>query len=575
MQVEVYHRARQRRQRQGYGKNHRMKRYKDVTRAKAAGVTFTPKPLADFVARQISSLISHPVRGILRICDPAMGEGALLLSLLAELKSKKFVNLIIHGFETNPVLFATAQTQLRHHYPGFPLHLHLRDFLEAADLPEIGLFDVVIANPPYVRTQILGAAHAQRLAARFGLSGRVDLAHAFLAAISGVLPEDGVAGVILSNRFLSTRSGTASRHTLLKNAALKHVWDLGDTKLFSAAVLPAVVLMGKQEKAKTVPRFSSIYETTAPMERQASDALQALDHDGVVALPDGRRFRVTHGQLDSSAAVWRIKTARNDAWLARVMERTWGTFNDVGKIRVGIKTCADEIFIRSDWELLPKQEQPEPELLRPLTSHHIARSFKAHAVAPGRRVLYPHAVHNGERLALDLSAYPRAAAYLERHREILSSRSYLAQAGRRWYEVWVPQDPAAWQYPKLVFRDIARAPVSWIDLAGTVINGDCYWLTAAPARSELLWLAAAISNSPFIEEFYDHRFHNKLFAGRRRFMTQYVKDFPLPDPQTAIAQELISLVHVLHADPEQPAADDLVCRIDQLTKLAFGVAAGV
>jgi len=53
--------------------------------------------------------------------------------------------------------------------------------------------------------------------------------------------------------------------------------------------------------------------------------------------------------------------------VARVEEHTWGTIKEIGKIRLGIKTCADRVFIRSDWNSLPLNERPEPELLRCLT----------------------------------------------------------------------------------------------------------------------------------------------------------------------------------------------------------------
>ena len=73
-----------------------------------------------------------------------------------------------------------------------------------------------------------------------------------------------------------------------------------------------------------------------------------------------------------------------------------------------------------------------------------------------------------------------------------------------------------------------------------MVNGDCYWLAPEETgASELLWLAMAVGNSSFIEVFFDHRFHNKLYAGRRRFMTQYVEQFPLPDPSTRSAGEII------------------------------------
>ena len=84
----------------------------------------------------------------------------------------------------------------------------------------------------------------------------------------------------------------------------------------------------------------------------------------------------------------------------------------------------------------------------------------------------------------------------------------MIDAGRQWYEIWVPQDPAAWSRPKLVFPDISAAPVFWIDATGSVVNGDCYWLALEPGRNEdLLWLALAVGNSQFALEFYDRRFN--------------------------------------------------------------------
>src|SRR5207253_3029524 len=92
---------------------------------------------------------------------------------------------------------------------------------------------------------------------------------------------------------------------------LRHVWDLGDTKLFEAAVLPAVILaQGRNGAVSTQPTgFTSIYETGEPPASHAAGPIAALTLDGTVGLDDGRTFRVRHGTLDSSGtdtAVWRL-----------------------------------------------------------------------------------------------------------------------------------------------------------------------------------------------------------------------------------------------------------------------------
>jgi hypothetical protein len=171
-----------------------------------------------------------------------------------------------------------------------------------------------------------------------------------------------------------------------------------------------------------------------------------------------------------------------------------------------------------------------------------------------------------------LAEHPRSAAYLEKHRPILEGRKYVIDAGRKWFEIWVPQEPGLWGRKKLVFRDIAEKPTFWLDSSGGVVNGDCYWMvTDDVTREELLWLAVAVSNSTFIEAFYDRCFNNKLYAGRRRFMSQYVEQFPLPDPTTAVAQELVALAKRRHDATDVGAQIQLEGEIDKLVWRAFGL----
>ena len=65
--------------------------------------------------------------------------------------------------------------------------------------------------------------------------GRVDLYHAFVKAMTLALREDGILGLLTSNRFLTVQSGSSMRDWLLKNFHLLRLVDLGDTKLFEAA----------------------------------------------------------------------------------------------------------------------------------------------------------------------------------------------------------------------------------------------------------------------------------------------------------------------------------------------------
>ncbi len=336
--------------------------------------------------------------------------------------------------------------------PAFPtvtLHFTLGDFLETCLSPDAPRFDLVIATRLTSGPRSWGRTPRRNLAARSGLGGRIDRYHAFLIGIARALRPGGVAGVITSNRFMTTRGGGRLRAALQTLLAIDHVWDLGDTKLFDAAVLPAIILArGRSAEATEAPRFTSIYETTAPAMAQAPDVLAALPLAGPVQMADGRRFHVQHGRLDTSGPpgdLWRIATTATDAWHATVAAHTWGIFGRIGKIRVGVKTCADSVFIRSDWDTMP--DSTRPELLRPLTTHHSAARFRATPLPRPYAILYPHESIDGQRRAADLTYSPKSRAYLESHRAALEGRAYVAASRRRWYELWVPQDPAAWAAP--------------------------------------------------------------------------------------------------------------------------------
>ena len=568
-----------------------LSRYTDVDKQKSEGAIYTPKLLAEFVAKQILNTFSIPKIGSIRILDPACGDGALLDALINNIPSPVRKRLIIRGFDTDSGAIKNSISKLRSKYPALDIQLEQKDFLhyvlnlegsgELFSLNEpTEPFNLVIANPPYVRTQVMGAEQAQKLARNFNLSGRIDLYYPFILGISKILEQNGIAGVITSNRFMTTKSGQDVRREMLTRFKMLSVWDLGDTKLFDAAVLPSVfIAKGNLSNTLKVDEiaFSSIYETKDEPTTKSFDALKAFGEkdNTVTEIPDGRFFKIRRGTLangDTPEGIWRIATKQTDKWLATVEKNTWETFSRIGKIRVGVKSTADKIFLRSDWDELPTGR---PELLKPLVTRKCAQRFRA--LVPEnpkhrKEILYPHETTENGRSVVDLSLYPKSASYLAQHREKLESRKYLIEAGRNWYELWVPQDPAAWPLPKLVFPDISEKPMFWMDTSGGVVNGECYWLQCKNQdEQDLMWLALAVANSPFIEVFYDHRFNNKLYAGKRRFITQYVELFPLPKPDSPESIEIINLTKVIYEKTPSAEAEKLGFELEQLIWNAFGL----
>lgn len=557
------------------------KGYLATKERKNTGAHYTPAEMANFLAREIVGSFENgesSKKRKLKILDPAIGDGILLDALRQELLKHQYVNIEVTGFDIDSHALDVASQKMKGaklNHEDFLDHV-LHNYLTPASLfsssTSNALYDLVISNPPYIRTQVLGATESRRLSENFGLSGRVDIYHAFLKTIASVMASGGLVGLIVSNRFMTTQGGSTARSIIKEEFDVLHVWDLGDTKMFEAAVLPALLLLRKKSSVgpQAAAKMTSIYSVNSdhiPVENVTQDIFSALNQDGIIRAQNGQTYLIQTGELNvgsNSWDTWRLSNKSTDNWLQKVSNGTHCLFSNLGKIRVGVKTTADKIFIRDDWDHFSDTERPE--LIMPLITHHIADHYKAQKIRAG--VLYTHEVTDGKKRAVNLQKYPKSLRYLENHRDLLEGRSYVSDAGRNWYEIWVPQDPDEWKYPKIVFRDISKKPYFWLDESGAIVNGDCYWLSCKNVDKDLIYLSLAVANSKFITLFYDRKFNNKLYAERRRFITQYVKDFPIPNPDNPHAREIISLVEKM-MESSAPLDKELFEKIDTLVWHAF------
>lgn len=562
-----------------------------ATKRKATGAHFTPPDLGILVAERLDRMMKS-FAGPIRVLDPACGDGNLLRAMVKVLPQEILQRVTLVGIESDAASFAALRSR-QSEFGICRTELIRGDFLDLFD--DRGLFgrshtiepvDVIVANPPYVRTQIMGAKRAQALAARFGLSGRVDLYQAFLVAMAKQLRPGGVLGVIMSNRFLTTKGGMATRRFLRLNFEILELVDLGDTKLFEAAVLPALVFARKQcetmpSRSHRQPDFIRIYEANdgegddSDVSRSVLDCLRN-PRSGLYR-SNGTTYRVAAGNIpipEDDSRPWTMLTESESEWVALVDAAACCRVGDVAKVRVGIKTTADNVFIRSDWSTLPPDRRPERRHLRALLSQKDAAKWRP---LPARRlrneVIYTHEVVSGRRRAIRFNENSPTWKYLLENREQLESRKYVIDAGRAWYELWVPQDPAAWSLPKIVFPDISSEPKFFLDKTECIVDGNCYWITTNDGvDEELLLLILGVANSALMNRYHGLAFQNKLYSQRRRHLTQYVTEYPIPDRDAKASRQLVEIVRKLsHETLTGDQRDRYASEVDRLTFLAFGI----
>lgn len=555
---------------------------------KNTGATFTPKKLANYLSNK---LLFHNHKQQIRVLDPACGEGELLISIgnkLADLG----LQFTLTGYDANSQYLSLADDRMLKFEKGI-VELVNGDFLKAIDITENqtsldlfslqksavnNSFDIVIANPPYVRTQILGSEQAQELAKKFNLKGRVDLYYPFLMAMTESLKDGGILGVITSNRYLSTKSGDSIRKYLSENYEILELIDLGDTKLFDAAVLPAIFI-GRKCKVKkaSTAKFIKVYEELNGYDGdliEVDNLFDVLTDDKAgYFLAGSKRYKKSQGILKyaiSSGDTWEMLSGNESSWVSKIDNTTKYRVGDFFKVRVGIKTTADKVFISDKWDTLADQK-PEEELLKDLISQENIEAWGA-TENTNLKILYPHYSKDGSKFTIDIEKFPNAKNYFLNHEEQLKSRKYVIEAGRQWFEIWVPHRPEFWSLPKLVFPDISLTPRFYFDKGGKLVNGNCYWIVAqGDEEVEKLLLIQGICNSKLMTKYHDLVFNNKLYSGRRRYFTQYVERYPIPDFNSTIAKDIIALVKQLNDANDKKIINQLAYDLEIKVAKAFGV----
>lgn len=556
---------------------------------KETGATFTPILLANYLSQKLLSYLK-PNGEKINVLDPACGEGALLSAISKALITQK-IDFDLVGFDSNKDYLKIASEELEELSTAT---LNNADFLEAVDIrtQQTSLFDqpsavqpinktidLVIANPPYVRTQILGAEKAQLLAKKFNLKGRVDLYYPFLIAMTYALKEGGLLGVITSNRYLFTKSGNSIRNFLSKNYEILEVIDLGDTKLFDAAVLPAIFIGRKKKAAQNATaKFLKVYQELngykgALIEKE--NVFEVLNDSEGGYFTDGlKRYKKSKGVIrfnNTKENNWTMLSNEEAKWVRKIETNAKEIVGDSFKVRVGIKTTADKVFISESWEELQKNK-PEEAILKDLISQE---NIKPWGICTKKklRVLYPHLSKDGVKSVINLEDYPKTSNYFHTHKVQLEGRKYVIEAGRNWFEIWVPQNPAFWKFPKLVFPDISATPRFYLDKSGKIVNGNCYWIVATrPEEEEKLLLIQGIANTKLMTKYHDLMFSNKLYAGRRRYFSQYIQNYPLPNINAPEGQAIIQTVKQLNDTVNGKEIEALTKILENQVAKAFDVA---
>jgi len=334
------------------------------------GIYYTPKPIVRYIVQQTlgQRLQAGADPYALRVLDPACGSGSFLITAFDVLDSwlathdpatpvherrRRILSDCLYGVDLddqavevtrlNLVLRAALEPRVK-----LPMLDHIQQgdsvmedsaasehpFIwrnRFASVMDAGGFDVILGNPPYVRSGLLTAAFKTAAASRYTTaSGNADLYVYFIEQSIRLLREGGVYGVIVANKWMRAGYGEGLRDFLRPH--VREIVDFGDLPVFAdATTYPAIVIA-----EKTPPTSESLKSTQ----------VESLDYHDLADHVAEHQYSVPRTALKASG--WSLGSASEEGILtkARALGIPLAEYLP-SRIRRGVVTGLNEAFIIS------------------------------------------------------------------------------------------------------------------------------------------------------------------------------------------------------------------------------------
>lgn len=404
-------------------------------------------------------------------------------------------------------------------HPTFLWNLHFSGIFSN------GGFDIVIANPPYVRHETI-SDYAPLLKERYDVAAsRADLLIFFYEQAVNLTKKCGIVTFITSNKFYRAAYGKKLRPFLSKKLQLKTLIDFGDTPVFDA-IAYASILIGRKAKPPTD-------HSTVTYNWELSDSVHRI-----TKVIEERAFTLDQTRLGTGG--WQLEPPAVVELLAKLRETGTPLTDYVdGQFFYGIKTGFNEAFVLSDQDRkrLIKQDPRSEELIKPFLRGKDVKRWKV-TNNDLYIIAFPHGFHS------QLENYPAISEHLHKYEEKLKNRGQCKTSrgkkeGGQHHWLELDNNPKEeylklFSEPKILYPDIYKHQSFCYDSSGKFSTNTTYFI-AKDDKS-----LCSILNSLTVEWFYSNT-SNRIRGGYLRSFSNYIKQIPIPPATDAEKTELAAL----------------------------------
>jgi len=147
------------------------------------------------------------------------------------------------------------------------------------DVFDNGGFDIVVGNPPYVRSQLLKIEDKKYFEKNYSsASNQYDLYILFIEKAINNLKQNGLLGFINPNKFLISDYGLKLRELIFNSTNLKYILDVSQLEVFDGiGTYPVIFILEKNNKKDKIKIVRNIKEQTEFSEEFRYEFLDKFD----------------------------------------------------------------------------------------------------------------------------------------------------------------------------------------------------------------------------------------------------------------------------------------------------------
>jgi type I restriction-modification system DNA methylase subunit len=317
-----------------------------------------------------------------------------------------------------------------------------------------GGFDAIIGNPPYVRSQTLGAPQRDYYSKTYKTAtATYDIYVLFVEKAMALIGKKGRCGFIMPNKFFTTDYGRGLRLILSQRKNLEYLIDFEDAQVFvdAGTYTTLIFICGDSILVPKYVKLGNIYKSYGSL------GLQKALYDA--------NLPFSAIKLSNDGSNWTMATGQNSLLLER-LQKTFPTFSSFKPhIYQGLKTSADKVYmitIKKEKAKLAYGQNClgedciiERGVLQQVVKGECIQRYNTD-LSKNLFILYPYEPQNDGSADLisaeNLSKeYPKAWEYLEKYKKILGDRDGgIWFKKSNWYAYARGQNISTFLYPKFL-----------------------------------------------------------------------------------------------------------------------------